>query len=109
MESVIRPGVVFLAEVLPGKYRPAVVVNNFGNHSTIIPLRGVTEEDINVGVPTGQLYVNFYNNTAEGSIAQTDCMKSVPNLRLVKELGEMYATDVRAINNMIKFGGVICA
>lgn len=104
----IKPGYIYLAEILPDKYRPAIVVNNYGNHSTIIPLRKVMDEDLECGLPTGQKLISFTNNDEEMSVAQCDSIKSVPNLKIVKEIGMMDTHSVYRVNDAIQFGRAMC-
>ena len=92
----IKQGYVYLTEVCDNTVRPAIVVNVFGDHSVIIPLRRVSSDDICTAVPVGQCAVQFENNQDEYSMAQVDSIKSVPNKKIGRELGRLYDIDARA-------------
>lgn len=90
-------GYVYLTEVKDGTVRPAIIVNTFDNHSVIIPLRAVTDNDIANGLPEGDVYVQFEGNTATGSVAQVGSIKSVPNKKIGRLLGQLYSCDEKTV------------
>ena len=92
----IKVGYVYNTEVADGKVRPAVVLSHYGNFSVIIPMRKVYVTDLS-GITNSELYVNFYGNADEGSIAQCGSIKSVPDKKIGRELGELYDIDKDAI------------
>lgn len=100
--KTVKQGFVYLTEIMDGVVRPALVLNVYGNHSVIIPLRGVMDLEVATGeYPEGDVPVQFVGNKSAYSVAQVGSCKPIPNKKIGRELGEMYDIDYANVVNVL--------